>query len=100
MNNIKNMCDELKYFLKIEPAARERKNKNHYIGILVINKHDLDIKRKGMAEVIGDIAGDILSMDRAWRKTLEENPEFRGSDYKKKHRLEKKVQSELGYNVI
>lgn len=86
---------ELIDYLKQEPRARERKNKNRAIGYIVRNKYDLVciIDKEMMADMIGE----ILSLDRKWRKILEENPELRGTDYKDKDLLEEKKLQELGY---
>ncbi len=48
---------------------------------------------------MADIVGEILSLDRKWRKILEENPELRGQDYGEKEILEVEKQRELGYNI-
>jgi hypothetical protein len=83
-------------FLTEHKEARERKNKNRCIAYVVSRMHpSSDIK----IELLEDMVGEILTMDRAWRKTLEDNSNLRGTDYKEKERLEKKVQKDLGYPV-
>lgn len=79
--------------LKQEPKARERKNKHRAVGNVVIEKFGLEIDKSKMADVVGE----ILSLDREWRKILEENPELRGQDYEEGKLLAKKKQLELGY---
>ena len=104
--------DTLYKYLQEEPKARERVNKNRAIGNLLgmkfgkpiynlkdnakeFDHFEFKVSRQDMAELIGE----VLSADRAWRKTLEENPSLRGSDYKEKSQLEADAKAELGYNV-
>ena len=86
---------DLLTYLKKEPRARERKNKNRAIGNIAMLKFfpivELDKAR------VADMIGEVLTLDRQWRKILEENPELRGSDYKDKTLLEEKKLAELGY---
>ena len=95
---------ELIDYLKQEPRARERKNKNRAIGNLLIAPYiEKVMKDNGFKEFISnkadiaDIVGEVLTLDRQWRKILEENPELRGTDYKDKAMLEEKKLEELGY---
>lgn len=88
---------ELIEYLKTEPRARERKNKNRAIGNLVFKKYGLETDIDKL--LLSDVIGEILSLDRKWRKILEENPELRGSDYGEKEVLEVEKQRELGYNL-
>lgn len=89
---------DLLTYLKQEPRARERSHKNRAIGNLALKKfypnetfyHDDKSK-------MADMIGEILTLDRQWRKILEENPELRGTDYKDKTLLEEKKLAELGY---
>lgn len=88
---------ELIDYLKKEPRARERKNKNRAIGNLLKSKYHsnlMDIEQSRMA----DIVSEVLTLDRQWRKILEENPDLRGTDYKEKVELAQKKQIELGYS--
>lgn len=89
---------ELIDYLKHEPRARERKNKNRAIGNIIREKY-LNTPERIESAVIADMVGEILSLDRKWRKILEENPELRGSDYKDKEVLEQQAQINLGYEV-
>lgn len=88
---------ELLTYLKQEPRARERKNKNRAIGNLVRENYGLNDKHLSKDRV-ADMVGEILSMDRQWRKILEENPDLRGTDYGDKTELVLEKQRSLGYN--
>jgi len=53
-------------------------------------------------EVMTEIVTEILSLDRQWRKILEENEDMRGNDYdggkwKLKEQLEQEHQMKVGY---
>lgn len=95
---------DLLNYLKNEPRARERKNKNRAIGNLVFKQYfhfpgevpEIGLKIKN---AMPDIVAEILSMDRQWRKILEENPDLRGTDYGHKDELEVEKQRQLGYNI-
>jgi len=82
-------------YLTAQPQARERANKNRCIGNLI------QMKYWKLAEVdkamLADIVGQVLTMDRQWRKCLEDNPNLRGSDYKDKDTLSEAKKKELGY---
>lgn len=88
---------ELIDYLKNEPRARERANKNRAIGNLCRDRYfpNSDLNKDKME----DMVGRILLMDRQWRKILEENPELRGKDYSEGGKLALEKQKELGYNV-
>lgn len=85
---------DLLTYLKQEPRARERKNKNRAIGNLLSKKYRFDFLPKQM---VADMVGEVLSLDRKWRKILEENPNLRGEDYDEKVILEQEAQIKLGY---
>lgn len=87
---------DLLNYLKQEPRARLRANKNRAIGNILQKKHFYteNISRDKMANLVGE----ILTLDRQWRKILEENPELRGTDYSKKDILEQEKMLELGYS--
>lgn len=82
-------------YLKQEPKARERSNKNRALGNLIAKNYNLEIDKSKMA----DIVGEILTLDREWRKILEDNPILRGTDYKDKTRLEQEKMLLLGYEA-
>lgn len=90
-------------YLKQQPRARERKNKNQAIGNILMKKYSVDYDL-GVFNVtkseLADIVGEVLTLDRQWRKILEENPNLRGTDYKDKSRLEEEKLIELGYDNI
>jgi predicted AAA+ superfamily ATPase len=71
-------------YLKEEPKARERSNKNRALANLLFKKfpqlQELD------KDLLEDIARYTTKIDRNWRKVLEEKPELRGSDYLKTKR--------------
>lgn len=83
----------LEKYLEQEPKARERKNKNRAIGNLLIENYHLTISKETMQEIVAE----TLSMDRKWRKTLEDRPELRGTDYDEKEVLAQRKELELGY---
>lgn len=84
---------QLERILRQIPAARERKNKNRAIGKVIEIKYGLKIPLNTLEK----IAKDVTSLDREWRKILEQNPDLRGNDYHKKGKLEEKKLKELGY---
>lgn len=88
---------ELIDYLKKEPRARERKNKNRAIGNVLKNKYYNNLMGIEQARM-ADIVSEVLTLDRQWRKILEENPDLRGTDYKEKVELAQKKQIELGYS--
>lgn len=65
------------------------------IAKLILKKFypGLEIDPKQIEDII--VLGS--SLDRAWRKMLQENPELRGTDYDDKEMLEQDKQLELGY---
>jgi hypothetical protein len=87
------LSEKLHKYLEVQPLARERKSKNRAIGNLLIETYDLALSKESMEIVVKD----ILSLDRSWRKILEENPELRGKDYGEKDELEHRKLKELGY---
>lgn len=97
--SLRNLVED---YLREEPRFRERKNKDRGIVNLLINRWGLHhaIER---GEITKDrlvaIVQDFASMDRAWRKALEENPSLRGLDYDKKDELEARHMKDLGYNI-
>ena len=96
---------DLLTYLKQEPRARERKNKNRAIGNLIIKIYPTlfegDPETHRLLPVnkdkMSDMVGEILSLDRKWRKILEDNPDLRGTDYADKTILEQEKMLELDY---
>jgi len=76
---------------------RERKLKWLGIAKLLRQRHP---SLEGIADkIIADIIAESATLDRAWRKTLAENPDLRGMDYRGKKELVRQTQKELGYAV-
>ena len=65
--------------LKLQTDIRFRERKFRLVGIMqiIVDKYGNTITTQN-AE---DIAGDILSADRVWRKALEDDTTIRGKDY-------------------
>jgi hypothetical protein len=92
-----NQRKELTEYLQSEPRARERTNKDRAIvNLLVAHNPTLKTIDKN---VLVDLVKDHNSMDRMWRKILEERPDLRGADYWDKEILEQKKILNLGYEV-
>lgn len=85
----------LEKLLKEYPTARERSNKNKAIAFLLQRKYRIDLP----ASTLTDLVAECHTLDRQWRKLLQDNPSLRGSDYDQKMELEQKKQIELGYEV-
>lgn len=83
--------DKVIEYLENEPRFRERRNKDRGIVNLLMRKYyDLNkaIETSLISkDVIVAIVQDYASMDRQWRKTLEERSELRGTDYDQKDEL-------------
>lgn len=95
----KLLKDEVHGYLQSEPQFRERSNKDRGIVNLLMRRHP---SLKGVIqngamkkEVVTAIVQEYASMDRAWRKVLEEEPALRGSDYEDKARLEDEMIEQL-----
>lgn len=88
-------------YLEEQPLARERKNKNRALVNLLLNEYpaltrlypDLENTKRYLIGIVMRAA----TLDRAWRKTLEEVPYLRGKDYDQKEVLEQAVELGLGY---
>lgn len=89
-------------YLETAAPFRERKNKDVGIVNLLMRKYPKIAEaietRLITKENVVSIVQDYASMDRAWRKVLEERPELRGSDYEQKAELEADVRQQLGYS--
>lgn len=99
---MKLLRESVEKYLETAQPFRERKNKNVGIVNLLMRRHpllnraiEMDMLTK---QDIVTMVEEYASMDRAWRKVLEERPELRGSDYEDKAELEKETRLELGYN--
>jgi hypothetical protein len=88
--------EQIKAHLEKYPAARERKNKNKFIGWLLDSTYHLTLA--GISKgALGNIVTDVSTYDRAWRQVLQKEPSLRGSDYGEKDELEEEKLTELGY---
>jgi hypothetical protein len=76
---------------------RERTNKNFGIAKLLIRQYNLDGKID--PKTLEDMLAEHATLDRTWRKVLQENPHLRGQDYDEKVILEQKKVLELGYEI-
>ena len=87
------LSEKLQKYLEIQPLARERAKKNRAIGNVLIETYGLELSKESMEILVKD----ILSLDRSWRKILEDNPSLRGTDYQEKDACELRKIKELGY---
>lgn len=88
--------NELIKYLKTEPRARERANKDRAIINLLLEKNP---NLKEYKEQLIRLVGEYSKLDRYWRKILEERPDLRGSDYGDKEKLEEAKIKELDSEV-
>ena len=86
---------ELIDLLYTHQKSRERSNKYKAIAVVLKSHYpkieDMDVER------VADIVAEAISLDRQWRKILEDNISLRGSDYNQGKTLAQKKQIELGY---
>lgn len=95
---------DLLTYLKENPDARERSNKNKVIAKMIWDRHGVPSPLGGQEfsvtrPTFTDIVAQVLNFDRQWRKILHDNPELRGTDYNDKEMLEVEAQRKLGYPV-
>lgn len=88
---------EIEHYLEVQPLARERKNKDRAIVNVLLARYPQfrALDKKDLVTFVQQHS----SMDRSWRKILEERPELRGDDYREKNELEEDVKKQLGYDV-
>jgi hypothetical protein len=97
MSYTRTVQEEMLVLLRENEEARERKNKDRAIRHLLIKQYpSLRAVDKGVLQAA---ITRSQSLDRAWRKVTEENPELRGKDYNAKGELVRKTQHTLGYHV-
>lgn len=90
-------------YLEEEPKARERSNKDRAIVNTLLRDLKyfpiaVQVEKKEITrDLLVRLVQDYNSMDRAWRKVLEERPELRGTDYGDKDALEEDTMLNLGY---
>ena len=89
------MKNELLYLLRTEPKARERKNKDRAC-VYVLLKH-FESLNNVPKDVLIRFVQEYATLDRQWRKLLQDNVGLRGVDYETKKMLSQKKQIELGY---
>ena len=89
------MKDWLEKYLRKEPLARERRNKDRGIVNLLREKYPIlkDIPKETLIATVQD----FNSLDRYWRMILSENEELQGKDYCTKRIVEERKEMELGY---
>lgn len=92
-----NYLELIEKALRNYPWFRERKDKNLGIAKLIVMKYHPWLA--GNEEKLADLVVLAGTLDRAWRKILQDNPELRGLDYEDKAVLEQEKQMELGYEV-
>jgi len=95
--------DLVKNYLEKEPLFRLRSNKHRGIVNLLLKCHptlDSALRQEFITKTtLTAFVQDYNTLDRIWRKTLEENPNLRGSDYDEKDEREAHKLKELGYRV-
>lgn len=92
---MKNYQELIEKALEKFPWFRERKDKNLGIAKLIVMKFHPWLA--GHEEKLADLVVLAGSLDRAWRKALQDNPNLRGKDYDDKEVLEQEAQLNLGY---
>lgn len=83
----------LENYLEVQPKARERSNKYRTIANMLITMYQLDIPKETLTKIVDD----SISLDRLFRKVLEDRPDLRGNDYSEKDKLEEQALIKLGY---
>ena len=94
---------QIEYRLENDKDFRERRNKNAGIAKILMARYPglMYAVQDGRLSNDAIVAAlqDYASMDRAWRKALEERPDLRGTDYDDKDRLEAETMEELDYKI-
>lgn len=88
-----NYKDEVMTKLENEKWFRQRSMKNMGIAEIILNK--MPELKGGVEEFLQYALTMNNSIDRVWRKILEENPHLRGTDYDDKDMLEGMTLAEL-----
>jgi hypothetical protein len=99
---MRNFQKQVKEYMHQDIRFRERSNKDRGIVNLLMTRYPT-LKaaiNHGLIDkaVVTAIVQDYGSMDRAWRKVLEENVNLRGTDYEDKKLLQDEAKSLLDYN--
>lgn len=96
------MYELIKQKLIAFPNFRERSRRGEYLATLALRHLGLEQSFKEgnrfTTKQLSDIAVAYESLNRAWRKVLEENKDLRGKDYEEKIELVQAKQLELGYS--
>jgi hypothetical protein len=87
--------DNLYNLVKDKPKARERRFNARTVAMVLQLEHPL--MQQIPLDKLEQYIKESKTLSRQWRKLLEEKPEFRGSDYGDKAKLEQKKMIELGY---
>ena len=87
--------EKIEKYLESNPVFRERRNKNRMIAGILKSQFGL----QDSLNTVEAVAVEASSLDRAWRKALQDRPELRGDDYQSKQSLENKSRIELGYGA-
>lgn len=90
------MNDLILDYLKKYSEFRERRNKNKWLGGIVLKKYGIEIT-PALRDQLDDLVTDIQNADRYWRKHTSENEGLRGSDYETKQAVEEQKMLALGY---
>src|SRR3990167_1110842 len=88
----------MKDFLITTPQARERRQKVRAIAFLLQKLHPAI--RELSKDLMIEIVDDTIAFERYWRKTLQNYPELRGSDYNTKKEVVQKKMLEMGVAEI
>lgn len=103
MAKISKIKESVETYLRTEERFRERSNKDKGIVNLLLRKYgalQLLVRRNEIDQpMLVKMIQDASSMDRAWRKCLEDDATLRGTDYAEKDRLEQETQIDLGYGI-
>ena len=98
------MQDKVKSILTIKRQCRDNDVYLIYeIWAKELSKYNLNIKNMHLVPILKMWHNKEIShpsaIMRARRKVQEENPETRGDLWEKRHKEQKQVQEDLGYNV-
>lgn len=90
-------------YLRQEPKARERRNKDRAIVNILIEEYGwlmrLVAENPKIKDSVVRLVQDYATYDRCWRKALAEDETLRGVDYVDKTKYEQEKQVQLGYEA-
>jgi hypothetical protein len=87
--------DNLYNLVKGKPKARERKFNARTVAMVLQLEHPL--MQQIPLDKLEQYIKESKTLSRQWRKLLEEKPEFRGTDYGQKAKVEEDYKNYLGY---